>query len=1215
MDDNEAPPPKEGHKKKRKSPASSSGAERPPPQGPRARAKMALQASINQPLDALTKEHLASISQAWQKDRRASAVPAQAMEELGSSSSSSAAAPAPPLHAHPPPPPPPAPMQLAAPEPPIPSAAAASVPAPPPTLPEGLPAPSVLAPSPAAAPASTLPPPPLLPPPTSKPPSTGTQAPPQDTLPTAKVKFKPAHLPFVFMGVAPCTKYDNEHPDSLTLLAAELPPSSTHLEEGLYWALSTAVRALRLADHWHTLLGRLTTPGSGSCYSLALTNPLPGLQLLLEYYADAACGHLFAEPENTALTALTTTSWVEQTAIALLLGAGVLSEEEGKDEATQEEVEIDFVRNDGQRTRQRRTRHRKVSHRTVWALLTYLDDAFSTTAAVTSRDVLGELDKVGPVHAFALHTPPDPKKRQHLLLLHSLRDKGFLVHHKKQHEWSIHPDLVAGMARLAFLYTGGWELVGKSKDLVNLQTSYFALLGGHAMGLFASKHSLPPPRVDATGIAHLFATHKQLEQVIAAHLWHQKVDSLVSHVSQKGLEETERELLSLMDGVLDQVAQRYKPEQREQRAQNELALPALQLRPYILGVMQAEVDGWKAGVDARVQGLVSCLVYSATWQYLRGLRMCAVFFMHKLTYDLHLSIKLFELILLPKQGLPDWNSYTAGMRRDSWVALAALKKKVVAIAAKDDKARAVEDLKDMYQEALDGDVMNEVAGGFRLAFGRSLRTLKRKNRGMDVDTTPKATRGEGYELGEADFSVKFGSYADVYVEAVQAPPQGPGKRLMFNGGQNVEEVALEAYEALGWRGVFSEMRLFLMLYRLLLWEVIMDPTVPGAFPCPAQAALRLPLDMWHAHMFYLRRAQSFQDRLSKLKRLITERKLGAEVARCWDRHFYTFLCPTAGTDNRGWICSGVDKEVFVEVAVGLGQCGLLIKALERLARGFPSWVWGLPDLLVWAPMGKVKGSLPRGGKARGVKAPITVEEGTKQRRLMLKNQQEKKKEEESAAKKAKEQQGGGGGGGGQEGEGEMQCTPQDQAPAAVYATPDQAMQEEEEEEEEYNELAEEEEAREQLLREGDEPLGRDPSLGGEGAFAMLTQASDVDEEGDGGGEEGGRRVSLDSKSTYSPAYHSSLESSQQLMLVVEKEDPLIKVKLVEVKSQNDLLSDYQLAWISQFIRDEIKLIDLSQQEDEEEEGGGNEPPPSCRVFEMCHVRSVSGEGKGEKGKA
>lgn len=110
-------------------------------------------------------------------------------------------------------------------------------------------------------------------------------------------------------------------------------------------------------------------------------------------------------------------------------------------------------------------------------------------------------------------------------------------------------------------------------------------------------------------------------------------------------------------------------------------------------------------------------------------------------------------------------------------------------------------------------------------------------------------------------------------------------------------------------------------------------------------------------------------------------------------------------------------------------------------------------------------------------------------------------------------------------------------------------------------------------------------------------------------------MSLDSKSTYSPAYHSSLESSQQLMLVVEKEDPLIKVKLVEVKSQNDLLSDYQLAWISQFIRDEIKLIDLSQQEDEEEEGGGNEPPPSCRVFEMCHVRSVSGEGKGEKGKA
>ena len=109
----------------------------------------------------------------------------------------------------------------------------------------------------------------------------------------------------------------------------------------------------------------------------------------------------------------------------------------------------------------------------------------------------------------------------------------------------------------------------------------------------------------------------------------------------------------------------------------------------------------------------------------------------------------------------------------------------------------------------------------------------------------------------------------------------------------MEEVALDAYREKGFQALFTESRVYRMLFRLLFWREIMDELVPGAFVCPLgrgggeggrEGRRGLPLDVEHAYMFYVRRKGGIEGRLAELDQLAARRSLGREVRRCWDRH-------------------------------------------------------------------------------------------------------------------------------------------------------------------------------------------------------------------------------------------------------------------------------------------------------------------------------------------
>lgn len=215
----------------------------------------------------------------------------------------------------------------------------------------------------------------------------------------------------------------------------------------------------------------------------------------------------------------------------------------------------------------------------------------------------------------------------------------------------------------------------------------------------------------------------------------------------------------------------------------------------------------------------------------------------------------------------------------------------------------------------------------------------------------------------------------------------------------------------------------------------------------------LPLDVDHGITFYSRRQKNIQRRLNEIKCLVQKKILGREVMRVWDE-YGDIVCDKSFSGN--WICSGVTKHMMVEIAIGLGQCGLLVVILENLCKNITTWSRGLPDLILWSRCGVVDPTL-------------SVDVGTNK------------------------------------------PPPRDED----FFTPECNYEDHEEEE---SEIVIPDNDRNECLLKG-----------------------------------------VDSNTSSTKVY---------------VEDPCIEVKLVEVKSKNDVLSSYQKAWIDVFMDMNVKLFEL-----------------------------------------
>lgn len=516
---------------------------------------------------------------------------------------------------------------------------------------------------------------------------------------------------------------------------------------------------------------------------------------------------------------------------------------------------------------------------------------------------------------------------------------------------------------------------------------------------------------------------------------------------------------------------------------------------------------------------------------------------------------------------------------------------------------------------------------------RALRACMRRASGggamamAALDTSPRS----GTPLGR-EFELREGAYHQVCVEAAPAPARlrgrvrwgkeagagagaGVGRRLVFEGGRNVEEVALDAYVGLGYQGLFSECRLYRGLFRLLLWEQVLDPCVPGAIVCPLPFPTRLPLDLEHGRTFYLRREASIEARLRELEALGRAKRLGPAVAGAWDRHWPA--CAAGGGGGGRWTCPGLTRRGAVELACGLAQAGLLVPILRHLAQNLAAWSRGLPDLVVWAPAGAVTGALPAGGKAgaRPDAVSASTEKHVWQRRHAVRRMVEYRRRVQAQEAEAAAAAAALGAVEGQEMEGGGEEDYETPEGGGMVVVEDREGEEEEEDlDEDAETVGSDEDDAEDDLEEGeegerlaavlraDEPLSplQEMAASQQRAALLMTQAPDVLlEEDEAAGQPAGRSSyeSVVSLAPSSPAALSPLSWAAG--------DPAVEVKLVEVKSGNDFLSDYQIAWITRFVKHAFVMHPSGGAAAAADAVVRDGAAPPCGAFELCHVRSVA----------
>ncbi|KAI0062194.1 hypothetical protein BV25DRAFT_1916125 [Artomyces pyxidatus] len=149
---------------------------------------------------------------------------------------------------------------------------------------------------------------------------------------------------------------------------------------------------------------------------------------------------------------------------------------------------------------------------------------------------------------------------------------------------------------------------------------------------------------------------------------------------------------------------------------------------------------------------------------------------------------------------------------------------------------------------------------------------------------------------------------------------------------NVETLALQHYERLGYKGYHCEGSIVRTLFGILFWDIIFAP-VSGAFETPYQAA---PLDIME-DSFYFAREELIEQRLKEL-----EEGFAGKILRSVDEEH---------RDKNTW-CVGVDWDAFPrEHLFEIIECFPSGAALATICRLFCEEYGhrssGLPDLFIW----------------------------------------------------------------------------------------------------------------------------------------------------------------------------------------------------------------------------------------------------------------------------
>ncbi|KAG8887334.1 hypothetical protein FRB98_000203 [Tulasnella sp. 332] len=166
----------------------------------------------------------------------------------------------------------------------------------------------------------------------------------------------------------------------------------------------------------------------------------------------------------------------------------------------------------------------------------------------------------------------------------------------------------------------------------------------------------------------------------------------------------------------------------------------------------------------------------------------------------------------------------------------------------------------------------------------------------------------------------------------QVRPTGKSVWKGRGGEVSVEQLALEHYESLGYKGFHAEGRILVHLFTLLLWPILFDFTIPGAFETPFQTG---PLDLVH-DTFYASRKDAIEERLNMIEaghgsKFISEADARERPLRTW-------------AVGMRWDDFCLDD--VLQIAEGFGGEGLSVMC-RLLCEDYGNRGSGVPDLVVW----------------------------------------------------------------------------------------------------------------------------------------------------------------------------------------------------------------------------------------------------------------------------
>ncbi|KAG9013848.1 hypothetical protein FRB94_004227 [Tulasnella sp. JGI-2019a] len=153
-----------------------------------------------------------------------------------------------------------------------------------------------------------------------------------------------------------------------------------------------------------------------------------------------------------------------------------------------------------------------------------------------------------------------------------------------------------------------------------------------------------------------------------------------------------------------------------------------------------------------------------------------------------------------------------------------------------------------------------------------------------------------------------------------------------DGEVSVEQLALEHYEGLGFKGFHAEGRIIVHMFTMLFWPVLFDLSIPGTFETAFQTG---PLDLVH-DTFYSSRTDAIEERLKMIE----------------DGQGLEFIVEVDERERpqRTWAV-GVRWDDFslddtLEIAEGIGGVGLSV-ICRLLCEDYGNRGSGVPDLIVW----------------------------------------------------------------------------------------------------------------------------------------------------------------------------------------------------------------------------------------------------------------------------